>query len=621
MNPIKYFAITMPSKGHSSIYKIHKYFARRPHNQFRAVIEHYVPIDGIVLDCFAGGGVTLIEGLTANRRVISIDINPVASLVQRGQVLEVSAEKINGITSQLSQLVKEQLGHWYLTKCRHCSERTNYRWIERAYVVNCPHCHEETMLDENSKVINPNGKPKNGYYICNHCQRNFESVSAIRNHSRILSVRYKCNTCTIEETAPPSDFDLGLDIQTKEEEARTIERLGLFIPQDKIPLEWDRQSEDALSRKGFVNFSDLFTIRNRTFIAFMLRNLRIVESELSQNEYLGALTQISALIRYVNSMTFSTSSWMDGRPVAWAKHAYWTPNQFIEVNPFEYLSHRQLATSKWEIDRSSRFANKRGSSLPSDVTNGSADYAIVCHDSRKIDLPNSSIDAVITDPPFGGNVQYGELTHFWQVWLRDANPYEKQLFNLQSEILMHRKKKHNGKTAKDYELGLQDVFKECFRVLKNNGILCFTFNNKRSDAWFAVMKAAFDAGFMLEDSGIHYHEEITAYRDTAHLRYDGELQGDVLYSFVKTETKSVTAFDDEPIIWLDSYVRNANEVLSSKEQAVNLHLAIIRKGANLIGYGKSFEEASKWLDLLSIIGKANKAGESVIDTCRRLILV
>ena len=155
----------------------------------------------------------------------------------------------------------------------------------------------------------------------------------------------------------------------------------------------------------------------------------------------------------------------------------------------------------------------------------------------------------------------------------------------------------------------------------NNGILCFTFNNKRSDAWFAVMKAAFDAGFMLEDSGIHYHEEIIAYRDTAHLRYDGELQGDVLYSFVKTETKLVTASDDEPMIWLDSYVRNANKVLSSKEQAVNLHLAIIRKGANLIGYGKSFEEASKWLDLLSIIGKANKTGESVIDTCRRLILV
>ena len=621
MNPINYFAITMPSKGHSSIYKIHKYFARRPHNQFRAVIEHYVPIDGIVLDCFAGGGVTLIEGLTSNRRVVSIDINPVACLVQRGQVLEVSAEKINSITSQLSQLVKEQLGHWYLTECRHCSEQTNYRWIERAYVVNCPHCHEETMLDENSKVINSSGKPKNGYYICNHCQSNFESVSAIRNYSRILNVRYKCNTCTIEETAPPSDFDLGIDIQTKEEEAHTIERLGLFVPQDKIPLEWDRQSEDALSRKGFVNFSDLFTIRNRTFIAFMLRNLRIAESELSQNEYLGSLTQISALIRYVNSMTFSTSSWMDGRPVAWAKHAYWTPNQFIEVNPFEYLSHRQLATSKWEIDRSSRFANKRGSSLPSDVTNGSADYAIVCQDSRKIDLPNSSIDAVITDPPFGGNVQYGELTHFWQVWLRDANPYEKQLFNLQSEILMHRKKKQNGKTAKDYELGLQDVFKECFRVLKNNGVLCFTFNNKRSDAWFAVMKAAFDAGFMLEDSGIHYHEEIIAYRDTAHLRYDGELQGDVLYSFVKTETKLVTASDDEPMIWLDSYVRNANKVLSSKEQAVNLHLAIIRKGANLIGYGKSFEEASKWLDLLSIIGKANKTGESVIDTCRRLILV
>jgi hypothetical protein len=318
-------------------------------------------------------------------------------------------------------------------------------------------------------------------------------------------------------------------------------------------------------------------------------------------------------------MTFSTSSWMDGRPVAWAKHAYWTPNQFIEVNPFEYLAHRQLATTKWESDRVSRFSNKQRALDPMNVIDEKADYAIICGDSRKIPISDNSVDAVITDPPFGGNVQYGELTHLWQVWLRDANPFETQLFRLQSEILVHRKKKLNGKTAKNYEDGLRDVFKECFRVLKTNGVLSFTFNNKSADAWYAVMKAAFDAGFDLENEGVHYHEEITAYRDTAHLRYDGELQGDVLYTFIKSSKKStiqsLPAHDD----WLAKYIQSVDTSLGFKEQAIELHLAVIRNAATSIGLGRNFKETEGWLNLLSIIGKANKSGESVISTCEGLL--
>jgi tRNA G10 N-methylase Trm11 len=29
-------------------------------------------------------------------------------------------------------------------------------------------------------------------------------------------------------------------------------------------------------------------------------------------------------------------------------------------------------------------------------------------------IPEETIDAVITDPPFGGNVNYGELADYWK---------------------------------------------------------------------------------------------------------------------------------------------------------------------------------------------------------------
>ena len=619
MTNILYFNQKLPSKGHTSIYKIHKYFARRPHNQFRAIIEHYVPEGGVVLDCFAGGGVTLVEGLSSNRRVISLDLNPIAALVQQAQVLEVPASRINQVTSDLALEVKKEIGQWFETKCRQCEENTPYRWIERAYVVTCPSCSADVVLNESSKFIQDKGKIKNGTYECQGCRTAFKSVSTVRKSSRILNVRYKCVGCGIEDTATPTKHDLVLDDHIRKRETSFLKKRNLSIPLDEIPMDWDRQSEDALRRKGFIAFADLFTVRNRVFMAMLMKELTAMRTTLSFDEYIGSLTQISALIRYVNSMTFSTSSWMDGRPVAWAKHAYWTPNQFIEVNPFEYMGHRQLATVKWETDRLLRFSNKRGSSNPNDVIDTSADYSIVCGDSRKIKIPDESVDAIITDPPFGGNVQYGELTHLWQVWLRDANPFENGLFGLKPEILVHRKKKVQGKTPKHYEEGLREVFTECHRVLKNHGVLAFTFNNKSAEAWFSVMNAAFAAGFVIDDAGVHYHEEIVAYRDTAHLRYDGELQGDVLYTFRKSTTSKIEAPTRDRDEWLRTFIQKADKGLDLKEQAVALHLEIIRNAAKSIGSGQAPDVTIGWLKLLSIISESNKNGESVFTTAKGLI--
>lgn len=619
----RYFRERLSSKGHTPIYKLHKYFARRPHNQFRSIIEHYVPENGVVLDCFAGGGVSLIEGLTAGRRVLSVDINPMASLIQLAQVLEVSSNRINEISAEIASEVFQSVGPWYATPCRSCGQPSTYRWIERAYLVNCPHCQALTSLGEVNKAVNSSGRLVNGRYSCIECASSFESVSTKRVDSQILNIRYKCSACKVEETAEPLVWDIELAASIKSDEGNYLREHSLNIPTDCFPLEWDRQLEDALFRKGFERFSDLFTPRNRMTLAYFFKLLEIRKNQLTDDEFVSVLTQFSSLLRYVNTMTFSTSSWMDGRPVAWAKHAYWTPNQFIEVNPFEYLSHRQLATNRWDKDRRSRFVDKRRGATLLEVVKGDADYAVACLDSRILPIPDNSVDAVITDPPFGGNVQYGELTHFWQVWLRSLNPFESQLFDLSSEILMHRKKTRSGicKTAVEYEVGLYEVFKECFRVLKSTSVLCFTFNNKSADAWYSVMKAAINAGFHLERDGIHYQEEITAYRDTAHLRYNGELQGDVLYSFVKERTNDdINESFRTPTDWLGSFVAAAElKCLPPKELAVQLHVGVISEAALSIQRCESKTQTLLWLDFLSLIGKSSRDGEALLSACQTIL--
>ena len=69
------------AEPHTAVYKMHRYFARRPYNVFRHLIEHYTDEGDIILDPFCGGGVTVVEGLRLKRKVIGVDINPMATFI------------------------------------------------------------------------------------------------------------------------------------------------------------------------------------------------------------------------------------------------------------------------------------------------------------------------------------------------------------------------------------------------------------------------------------------------------------------------------------------------------------------------------------------------------------
>ena len=133
----------------------------------------------------------------------------------------------------------------------------------------------------------------------------------------------------------------------------------------------------------------------------------------------------------------------------------------------------------------------RQAEKPEEVLSNPENYthAVVCGSSKHINLPDNSVNAVITDPPYGSNVQYGELSSFWIVWLQDELPYVQNPTNLEHEVLTHRKTKTEGyvKSLEDYYEGLHHIFKECFRILKEGAPLVFTFNNKNLHTWYAVI--------------------------------------------------------------------------------------------------------------------------------------
>lgn len=118
-------------------------------------------------------------------------------------------------------------------------------------------------------------------------------------------------------------------------------------------------------------------------------------------------------------------------------------------------------------------------------------------------LSASSVDLVITDPPFGALIHYSDLSDFFFSWLRlplrDKYP---EVFGGNHTPKSLEVVANKGLEPEDpdgfYQRLLTQCWREAYRILKPGGILAFTFHHSEDEPWVAVLESLFDAGFYLE---------------------------------------------------------------------------------------------------------------------------
>ncbi len=297
-----------------------------------------------------------------------------------------------------------------------------------------------------------------------------------------------------------------------------------FWPRSEIPESLRATVKDVItSGHGYRNWTDMFNFRQLLVHARLLKAIATVGSYSWEiREYvLGAFQQ------YLRGQCMS-SFWhitKDHYAPALSNSDYRPKMTVVEVGVFSPIGYgnwssaikpilegREWAKNPWELVPATTL-EKSHSQLAGQIS-GKSEKAypgdVVCPGTltqgSSTDLQqysDSTIDLVITDPPFGDLVQYSELADFFYVWLRLVlkrnypGIFTAEFTPKTLEAVANKFREPDDPDA-FYQRLLTQCWREAYRLLKPSGILAFTFHHSEDEPWVAVLESLFDAGYYLE---------------------------------------------------------------------------------------------------------------------------
>ena len=303
-----------------------------------------------------------------------------------------------------------------------------------------------------------------------------------------------------------------------EEAARRLSGISpCYIPEAEIP---SGDETNRLHRWGYSQYREMFNHRQLLGLEFSARFIAHQSDDRVKN---ALATNLSDLLRYQNMVCRYDSRALKSLDI-FSIHGFPVGLIQCESNFFGIMpSHGSLCVGsggwaniieKYKKAKSYcdhpfevRFSGKTkqtvsipdewiGDHLNGDTGIPSRKVYLSCRDAAEVELSPGTLDAVFTDPPYFGNVQYAELMDFCYVWLqkiigKSFPAFQKNSTRSPQELTGNA---DMGRGIEHFTQGISAVFRKMAMALKPASPLAFTYHHNKIEAYYPVAVAILDAG-------------------------------------------------------------------------------------------------------------------------------
>ncbi len=549
-----------------SIYRAMKYWGKKPHNIWREYIKHYTPKDGVYLDPFVGSGISVLESLKAGRRAIGFDLNPLSSFM-----IEVLSSKFNEdifekkVINILNNINRDKIyTNFFSTNCTNCGKRSvaqNFKWeggVVYEIGVECSVCYDKK---KNVKKDFAPAKHWNGEF------------------KRFL------------KTPDKDDVEIIKKIDSID--------VPFWFPEDSFPNS-PSFTNSFIKCIGGTKFKNLWTKRNLYVISHIFNQILSEPNDTIRKQLLFGFiqtihlcTKMSVPRRAGAKRPFSTS---------WGRSGYLCTNRQMEMNPLLLFESSCLGKQsvRSSLKNNYKYLGKEPKTLLTNKSNKSnrsknydIKYGVIDISTLSDYIDNKSIDFIMTDPPYGGLVQYLDLSSIWLIWLKKID--SKYTPNYEAEITI----KKDIQEKDSYERKFLNGLKQLNKVLKDDGKIVFTFHNKDVGIWNSFLRAIMLAGFSVEKV-IHQQNRRTGESNVSN---PYGTSGTDFYIRCKKNQYSNLKNDDKE--WEHFVVTKAIEIIALRNEPTPYQILFNGLLAQISGAGFNLENFDSNIEKIL----SNKVGE------------
>lgn len=370
-----------------------------------------------------------------------------------------------------------------------------------------------------------NGKEWDSHFVCAGCGTPQDLRLSVQRTRRTASVvPYAIQAYDLARDAEggvyggryfaaPSAADMDRLVAAEREwDSRKNADLNGFWPREEMPFTYmTHQANFALPEQGYTHWYKMFNARQLLVHAALLRSIKTLGVALPKDVKEAAISAHQQYLQNHSMFCHYEVGW-DKLAVTFANSNFRPRMQPLENNfvaPMGRGNWPSCASGiieglTWAKEPEDTYLDSLGESQKARMSDPVLPGAkLSCRSSTDMEDAAKIFDLVITDPPFGDNIYYSDLSNFFYAWLRlplkDTYPEQfgpTKTPNAQEALKPRALSDADG--DKHYYDRLTPCWAEACRVMKDGGLMAFTFHHSEDAQWEIVLRSLFESGFVLE---------------------------------------------------------------------------------------------------------------------------